>query len=96
MKQLRREAFERARRFLMTQSRPLERALFEHRFEGAAVESVLGELAHFQNEDGGFGRALEPDLRTPGSSPLATGIGLQSLRELQCPADQPMARKALA
>jgi hypothetical protein len=96
MKQLSREAFERARQFLMTQSRLLERALFEHRFEGAAVEGVLGKLAHFQNEDGGFGRALEPDLRTPGSSPLATGIGLQLLRELQCPADHPMVRKAVA
>jgi len=96
MKKLSREAFARARRFLMTQSRPLERALFGHRFEGATVEGVLDELARFQNEDGGFGRALEPDLRTPSSSALATGIGLQMLRELECPADHSMVRKAVA
>jgi hypothetical protein len=80
----------------MTQSRPLERALFEYRFEGAAVEAVLDALALFQNDDGGFGRALEPDLRTPSSSALATGIGLRMLRELNCLADHPMVREAVA
>jgi hypothetical protein len=95
MKQLSREAFARARQFLMTQSRPLERALFGHRFEGAGVEGVLDELARFQNEDGGFGRALEPDLRTPSSSALATGIGLRMLRELECLANHAMVRKAV-
>lgn len=96
MKQLSREAFARARRFIITQGRPLERALFRYRFEGAAVEGVLDELARFQNEDGGFGRALEPDSRTASSSALATGIGLRMLRELECPADHPMVRKAVA
>ena len=95
MKQLSREAFARARRFIITQGRPFERALFRYRFEGAAVEGVLDELARFQNEDGGFGRALEPDSRTASSSALATGIGLQILRELECLADHPMVRKAV-
>jgi len=95
MKRLSREAFDRARRFLKTQARPLDRAIFEHRFEGGSAESVIAGLAHFQNEDGGFGRALEPDLRTPGSSALATGIGLRTLKELQCAADHPMVRRAV-
>ncbi len=69
--------------------------MFEYRFEGSSAESVIAELAHFQNEDGGFGRALEPDLRTPSSSALATGIGLRTLEELQCPADHPMTRRAV-
>jgi len=96
MEQLSREAFARARRFILTQGRPLERALFGSRFEGAAIEQVLDELARFQNEDGGFGRALEPDSRTPSSSVLATGIGLRMLRELDCLADHPMVGKAAA
>ena len=96
MKQLSHEAFGRARQFLVAQARPLERALFEHRFEGAAVGGVLAELTHFQNEDGGFGQALEPDLRTPSSSALATGIGLRMLRELRCPTGHPMVDKAVA
>jgi hypothetical protein len=95
MKQLNREAFARARQFLKTLARPLERTLFEHLFEAAPVDSVTVELARFQNEDGGFGRALEPDLRTPSSSALATGIGLRTLRELGYSADYHMVRKAV-
>jgi hypothetical protein len=96
MRRLDREAFGRARHFLVTRARPLERALFAHRFEGGSVETVLDELACFQNGDGGFGRALEPDLRTPSSSNLATAIGLRMLKELDCPADHPMVRGAVA
>jgi hypothetical protein len=70
--------------------------LFQHRFEGAAVDGVLEALVRFQNKDGGFGRALEPDSRTPSSSALATGIGLRMLRELECPVDHPMVHKAVA
>lgn len=95
MKQLGREAFGRARHFLKTQARPLDRALFEHRFEGSSVDGVLAELACFQNEDGGFGRALEPDVRTPSSSALATGIGLRILKELACSPDHSMVRKTV-
>ena len=56
---------------------------------------MLIELAHFQNEDGGFGHALEPDLRTPDSSALATAIGVQLLRDLECQPDHPMVSKAV-
>lgn len=68
--------------------------MFEHQFERAPPERVVAELARFQNDDGGFGYALEPDLRTPSSSALATGIGLHMLKELRCPADHPMVGKA--
>lgn len=91
-----REAFEWAQRFLMTEARPLERALFEHRFEGGSAAGALAELARFQNDDGGFGRALEPDLRTPSSSALATGVGLRLLQELDCQAGHPMVGQAAA
>ena len=96
MKQLSLEAFDRACQFIKTQARPLDRAMFEHLFEAAPAESVMAELTHFQNEDGGFGRALEPDLRTPSSSALATGIGLRTLKELGCSADHPMVRQAVS
>lgn len=89
------EALGRARQFLKTQARPLEGALFAHWFEGAPVEKPLAELGAFQNEDGGFGRALEPDLRTPSSSALATAMGLRLLKELGCRADYPMVGQAV-
>ena len=47
-------------------------------------DSVLKELLKYQNDDGGFGNALEPDLRTPGSSALATSVGLRILKEINC------------
>ena len=90
MKRLTSEAFDLARRFLNTQARPLDRALFEYRFEDAPAGQVLDELSRFQNPDGGFGRALEPDLRTPSSSALATAIGLRLLTELSCDDDHPV------
>jgi hypothetical protein len=96
MKRLSPEAFARARRFLKTEARPVDRARFEYRFERASAEHVLPELARFQNEDGGLGRALEPDLRTPSSSALATGLGLRVLKELECPANHRMVRRAVA
>ena len=95
MKRLSREAFDRARQFLKTQARPLDRAMFEVRFERAPGEHVIAELARFKDGHGGFGRALEPDLRTPSSSALATGIGLRVLKELRCGADHPMVRTAV-
>ena len=82
MKRLSSEQFRRARHFLKTEARPLDRALFEHRFENAPAEHVITELVRYQNDDGGFGHALEPDVRTPSSSALATGIALSALKEL--------------
>jgi hypothetical protein len=95
MKRLSHEAFDRARDFIKTQARPLDRALFEYRFEGAPADLVTAELACFQNDDGGFGRALEPDLRTPTSSALATEIGLRALQELGGASDHPMVAGAV-
>jgi hypothetical protein len=90
MLQLSSAAFDRARNFLKTRARPLERALYEFRFEGAPADRALAELARFQNRNGGFGHGLEPDLRTPTPSALATGIGLRTLKELGCNTEHPM------
>jgi len=39
---------------------------------------------------------MEPDLRTPSSSALATGIGLRMLKELGCSTDHPMVHQAVS
>ncbi len=95
MKHLTRDAFNRARDFIKTQARPLDRALFEHRFEDAPAERVAAALSRYQNADGGFGHALEPDVRTPHSSALATGHGLTLLKELGVSPAHPMAAQAI-
>ena len=96
MKKLSAAAFQKARRFLSTSARPLERARFAHEFERAPRAAVLEALAAFQNDDGGFGRALEPDVRLPASSAICTLTGLDLLRELDASAEEPLVRRALA
>jgi len=95
VRELNREAFVRASLFLKTQARPLDRTLFEYRFEGGPSDAVQAELVHFHNEDGGFGKALEPDFRTPSSSALATALGLSVLKEIGSAADHPVIRAAV-
>jgi hypothetical protein len=56
---------------------------------------VWEALQSFQNEDGGFGHAIEPDFRYTGSSALATTVGLQHLSRLGADADNPLVRKAI-
>lgn len=84
MKQLPTDQFERAVAFLRMQARPLERALYEYSFNAGDEAAVIDELLHFRNADGGFGHALEPDVHTPSSSALATGIALRLIAELDC------------
>ena len=85
-----------ARDYLLQQARPLEAARYRYHFEGATAEAVLAALAVFQNPDGGFGHALEPDLRTPASSVLATSVAFQVMAEVDAPADHPLVQGALA
>lgn len=85
----------RARAFLLDRARPLERAAFEHEFEGGPAWPVVDALAAFQNPDGGFGHGLEPDARTGASGALATCVALHRLAEIRAPADHPMVRTAV-
>jgi hypothetical protein len=96
MKKLMLEAQEKAKAFIDKNARPLEQRIFAYEFEGGGKNVIFDALAEFQNPDGGFGNALEPDLRLPDSSVLATTVGLQVLREYDAPADHPLVRGAMA
>jgi hypothetical protein len=96
MKKLSVSSYRRAADYLRANARPLERALFAHEFEGAPARPALDALAAYRNPDGGFGAALEPDLRMPASSVLATATALDLLRELGAPDTDPFVRGALA
>lgn len=88
--QLPEEAFARARAFLLKRGRPLDAARFRHAFEGGPTGAVLEVLSTYQNPDGGFGHALEPDVRAPQSSVLATSHALEVLHDLGVPASEPL------
>ena len=96
MKELTQAAFQRAMAFVREQGRDLDRSLLTYYFEGGSAANVLAALAAFQNDDGGFGHGLEPDLRTAASSAIATTVAFQNFRSLRVPADHPMVRRGIA
>lgn len=53
--------FQKAGEFIYRNSRSLVLARWQYHFEDGSKEAVLKALSYYQNEDGGFGHALEPD-----------------------------------
>lgn len=78
---------ERARTFVWSNARLLERQLFTFLFDGGSRGGVLAALRAYQNEDGGFGNGLEPDKRCPASLPVDVQVALEVLDEVGFDAD---------
>ena len=74
-----RDIFDRSEKFIYENARLLERQLFAYHFKGGSRERVLTALRAYQNEDGGFGHALEPDIRCPESQPVPVQHALEFL-----------------
>lgn len=68
-----------AKEFILQNARPLELAVYKYLFENESNQAVIDELKKFQNSDGGFGNALEPDFFNPNSSPIATNDAIITL-----------------
>lgn len=75
---------ESAKSFIYKNARLLDRRRFEYFFEGGSKEAVIAALAAYQNGDGGFGNALEPDIRCPYSQPIPTEVALLMMDEIEC------------
>jgi hypothetical protein len=71
-----------AANFLHANARVLERRRFAHLFEGASAEPVLHALRAYRNDDGGFGHAIEPDMRAPSSQPVGIHTAMEILHEI--------------
>jgi len=74
-------AIDRAADFIWRNARLLERALFAHQFLGGPAEHVRAVVAAHRNPDGGFGHALEADMRCPDSQPLHVEVALRALHQ---------------
>lgn len=74
--------------FIATHARTLERRLFELAFRDGEPHAALQALLAYWNPDGGFGHALEPDLRVSSSQPIFIHFALSALREIGLPARQ--------
>ncbi|TDC62629.1 hypothetical protein E1200_25090, partial [Actinomadura sp. GC306] len=71
----------RAADFMRRSARLIDRHRFALHFRGGPAGPVLQALRAYENPDGGYGHALEPDLRGEGSQPVATQHALQFLHE---------------
>ena len=76
------QMLEAAQTFLYNNARLLERQLFAFHFQGGDPQRVRNALLAYQNAEGGFGNALEPDKRTPTSQPIDQELALSLLDEI--------------
>lgn len=80
---------------ITTNARPLDLALYNFYFNGGTQEAVREALAAYQNEDGGFGRGIEPDFQLPDSSALGTTLAFQYLAKLGNLGDTDLVRRGI-
>ena len=75
--------FAAAERFILANARLLDRHRVAMLLHDAPVTPVLDALRAYRNPDGGFGHALEPDVRSPASEPSSTLHALRVLAEIE-------------
>jgi hypothetical protein len=85
--------FARTTDFVWRTARLIDRLRFAYHFLNGSREAVVTALRPYQNADGGFGNAIEPDLRAPLSQPVPTQTGLGILDEIGA-FDDPMVGQA--
>ena len=79
---LTRSQFLKARDFVLTNARMIERRLFEFHFANGTAEAVFHAVYSYRNLDGGFGHGMEPDTASPESQPLFSIMALELLDEV--------------
>ena len=84
-----------AENFIWSAARLVDRHRYSMLFADGPADPVLEALRGYRNPDGGFGHALEPDLRCPASQPAPTLYALEILDEA-CATDGELARDARA
>ncbi|HEX6388850.1 MAG TPA: prenyltransferase/squalene oxidase repeat-containing protein [Solirubrobacteraceae bacterium] len=81
--------------FVWSCARLLDRHRYALLFRDGSGAAVVEALRGYRNDDGGFGHAMEPDLRSPESQTAATLYALEALEEADA-LDSAMARDAIA
>jgi hypothetical protein len=84
-----------AESFIWSAARLMDRHRYAMLFKDGQAEPIIDALRGYSNPDGGFGHALEPDLRCPDSQPAATLYALEILSEAGA-AESELARDAHA
>ncbi len=68
--------------FVTTHARVLDRRLLGFRLGDTAPTKVVNALNAYRNEDGGFGWAIEPDLRSASSQPVGALLAFEVLHQI--------------
>ena len=74
--------YQKARDFILTNARMIERRLFEFHFANGDKQGVFHAVYAYRNADGGFGHGMEPDTASPESQPLFSIMALETLDEV--------------
>ncbi len=74
--------FLKARDFILTNARMIERRLFDFHFANGDMNGVFHAVYAYRNPDGGFGHGMEPDTASPESQPLFSIMALETLDEV--------------
>lgn len=88
--------FNNARSFVFRNARPLDLALWRYCFEGGSRKEVVDVLSFYQNADGGFGHAIEPDCWNTDSTPIGTWSATRILNEIGVNANDIIIKNILA
>lgn len=79
---LSKQSFKKARDFILTNARMIERRLFHYYFENQDPKGIYHAIYAYRNSDGGFGHGMEPDTASPESQPLFTIMAMETLDEV--------------
>jgi hypothetical protein len=97
MKTVTTDALAAAERYVLLNARLIDRLRFAYHFRDGSASAVRTALAAYANSDGGFGNALEPDLRGPASQPQPVEVAFHLLDETasqDAPFDGPLVSAA--
>lgn len=83
MKKLTLNDYQEIRLWIYRNARQIELAIWQYFFENGSKENVLSSLSFYQNDDGGFGHALEADSWNPNSTPYQTLKAINILKEIE-------------
>lgn len=90
------DVFKKAISFIYRNARPLDLASWRYHFEGGSRKEVIDVLSFYQNTDGGFGHAIEPDFWNPNSSPISTWKAICVLKEIGIDSNENIVKRILA
>lgn len=76
------DMYQEIRTWMYQNARYIDLCLWQYFFEDGDKKVVLAALMNYQNEDGGFGHALEADNWNPNSTPITTQYALNILRRI--------------